>query len=237
MNKKWIALCLSGCAMLFTACQAQKEAQLPDGMADQLVAHFEEYWHQEVPAGTALAEGHLFFADLDGNAFPELYITYSAGMGKQTGLLAFAAQGDAPELLGNAYLAVPPAGEEQELAFTLWGEGQARVLHTEGIIPTGVANLEQEYIESFLSLSEGRLVLRELAYTVLEDEVIYYNGTQDRERVSQQEYEAIRDDYLASAEPLTAVETSDTLSFLEEPDAFARAISDAFAQWSEEQTA
>ncbi|MGN0664280.1 MAG: hypothetical protein ACI4L5_04315 [Negativibacillus sp.] len=224
--------CLS---LLLTACQKGEETLSLDQCLDTFPDYFQEYWQTAEDAPASIPEGVVFFADLDSNAVPELYLTYSTGMGRQIGLLAFDLQKEKPECLGVSYLALAENGDT--LAFSLGGENEKPVLTTKGQVPMGAANSNREYIESFLTLSNGQLNTSELTYSVDENKnVIYYNASQDRKEVSQQEYKALRSEYLRSDEPLLTIQTSGKLNFLENTDLFADSLKESLKNWQENQS-
>ena len=217
-------------ALMLTACAPKEGADLePWATAvGQFPAYFQEYWKDAEDAAASLPEGTLFFADLDGNSQPELYLTYSTGMGKQTGILAFDLSSEQPELLGSAYLGVAPLDERME--FTRWEEENGAVLHTDGIIPVGAANQMTPHIESFLRLTADGLTVEELHYTVQDTgETIYYSGG---EPITEEEYRRLRREQCGDGIG-AAVAVSSELNFLEEPEAFVSALQEGCRSWTE----
>lgn len=217
------------------AFRADSSSALPqEALSSVFASFFQQQWPAVEGAADAMAlpEGTVFFADMDGDGTPELFLTYSTGGGKQTGLLAYNVSGETPKELGSAYLAVAPLGSQLE--FSLWEEGGQRVLYTQGELPVGAADPTHYHIESFLSLSDGRLVLAELNYSETEGRSpVYYRTPQSSETVSAAEYEALRCALLPGGEPLETIDAGEPLDFLEDLPAFETAVREAWERWTQ----
>lgn len=202
-----------------------------DKAAEAFAGYFAERWQTVEGAADhmSLPEGTVFFADVSGDGAPELYLTYSTGGGKQTGLLAYDVSGGTPRELGMAYLAVAPVGNALE--FSLWGEGQERVLYTKGELPVGAANTVRYFTESFLTFSEGRLAATELDYSVDGPQETYYDGSPTGTQVSKEQYERLRAEKLGTQEALETVPQSEPFEFFENDAALAEQVRKALEQW------
>ncbi len=214
---------------------AQSETLRPltdETLPQVFAAFFQGRWETVEGAAEhmALPEGMVFFADLDRDDTPELYITYSTGGGKQTGLFAYDVSGAQPEELGGVYLPVAP-GVDAALEFSLWEGEKTRVLYTEGELPVGAANPARYVTESFLTLVDGQLSVKELTRVVTEGETAYFDPAQDGRQVDEKEYQELRRACLAAEKPLETIKASGNFDFLEEGEYFAGYIRESLEQW------
>lgn len=148
------ALCVG---LLTSPVSASRQAQ-------RFEAYFAQRWQQVEGAaqGISRPRGTCFWADLDENGVPELYLTYSTGMGKQTGLLAYDLSGEEPVELGQGYLGF---AWDENTRLRLGKNSGGPVLILTGETPAGAANPDRFYEEACLSYSGGIYSLDALSYS------------------------------------------------------------------------
>lgn len=156
------ALCVG---LLTSPASASRQAQ-------RFEAYFAQRWQQVEGAEESMSQprGSVFWTDLDENGVPELYLTYSTGMGKQTGLLAYDLSGEDPVELGQGYLGF---AWDENTQLRLGKNSGGPVLILTGETPAGAANPDRFYEEIYLTYSDGAYSLDALAYSQNQDTQLY----------------------------------------------------------------
>lgn len=140
--------------------------------AQRFEAYFTQHWQQIEGAeeGMSQPRGTVFWADLDENGVPELYLTYSTSTGRQTGLLAYDLSGEEPVQLGQGYLGF---SWDENTRLRLGKNSGGPVLILTGETPAGAANPDRFYEEICLTYLDGAYSLDALAYSQNQDTQLY----------------------------------------------------------------